>query len=57
MRSHILHLVIYSSLVAAFFGILVRHTRRDRLRVAAITWVSMVGGALLLAWLMFPLPK
>lgn len=57
MRSHILHLVIYSTLVAAFFGILVRHTRRDRLRVAAITWVSMVGGALLLAWLMFPLPK
>lgn len=57
MRSHVAHLVIYSTLVAAFFALLVRHTRRDRIRLAAITWVSMVGGALLLAWLMFPLPR
>lgn len=57
IRSHLLHLLIYSSLVAAFFGLLVHRERSRRLRFAALTWLAMVGGALLLGYLMFPFPR
>lgn len=56
-RSHFLHLLIYSALVAAFFGLLVHRDRGRRVRFAALTWLAMVGGALLLAYLMFPFPR
>ena len=56
MRSHLLHLVIYSTIVAAFFGLLARRTLRERLRLAGIIWASMVGGTLVLAYLMYALP-
>ena len=57
MRSHLLHLLLYSTLVAAYFGVLVHETRRERLRLAAIIWLAMVGGTLLLATVMFPFPR
>jgi hypothetical protein len=56
MRSHLLHMILYSTLVATFFAVLVRDTRRDRLRLGAALWVAMVGGGLGLAYLMFPFP-
>jgi hypothetical protein len=57
MRSHLLHMLLYSSLVAAFFAILMRQTPRDRLRLGAMIWLAMVGGALILAYLMYPFPR
>ena len=56
MQSHFLHMVLYSTLVSVFFAVLVRHTRRDRLRFGALLWLGMVGGAMLLAWVMYPFP-
>jgi hypothetical protein len=56
VRSHLLHLLVYSMIVAAFFGLLSRRTPRERLRLAAIIWASMVGGTLVLAYLMYALP-
>lgn len=57
IRSHLVHLVLYSGLVAAFFAALVRRERRAQLRFFALTFAAMVGGALGLAYLMFPFPK
>lgn len=57
MRSHFLHMVLYSSLVAVFFAVLMRQTLRDRLRLGAMIWLAMVGGALILAYLMYPFPR
>lgn len=57
MKSHLLHLLLYSSLVSVFFALLTRDTVRDRLRIGGIIWVAMVGGALVLAYLMYPFPK
>ena len=57
MRSHLLHMLLYSSLVSAFFAILMRQTLRDRLRLGAMIWLAMVGGALILAYLMYPFPR
>ena len=57
MKSHFLHMLLYSSLVAAFFAILMRRTLRDRVRFGAMIWLAMVGGALILAYLMYPFPR
>lgn len=56
MASHFLHLLIYSTLVSAFFGGLLRSRRSDQLKLAGTIWAAMVGGTLALAYLMFPFP-
>ena len=56
MTSHLLHMVVYSTLVAAFFALLLRDDARDRLRLGGMLWGAMVIGAIALAWLMFPFP-
>jgi hypothetical protein len=56
MRSHLLNLLIYATLVSAYFGILVRRGAREQLKLASIIWASMVGGALVLAFVMYPFP-
>ena len=56
MQSHFLHMLLYSTIVATFMGVLVRRSTRDRLKLAAILWAAMVGGALVLAFVMFPFP-
>lgn len=56
MRSHLLHLLLYSTLVSVFLAALVRHTPRERVRLGLTLWLAMVGGALALAYLMYPFP-
>lgn len=57
VRSHLAHLLIYSTLVSSFFALLVHGERRRRIRFGVVAWTAMVGGAILLAWLMFPFPR
>ena len=56
MRSHLLHLLLYSTLVSVFFALLARRTGRERLRLGLLLWGGMVLGTMALAWLMFPFP-
>jgi hypothetical protein len=56
MKSHFLHLLLYSTLVAVFFAALVRRRPVERLRLGGLIWISMVGGTLALAYLMYPFP-
>ena len=57
MQSHLLHLLLYSTLVSAFFAVLVRRERRDQIRLGAVLWIGMVGGAVALALIMYPFPR
>jgi hypothetical protein len=57
MRSHFLHMLLYSTLVSTFLAVLVRPDARTRLRLGLTLWAAMVGGALLLAWVMYPFPN
>ncbi len=57
MRSHLLHMLFYATILSTFFAVLVRRTTRDRLRLGATLWIAMVGGALVLAYLMYPFPR
>ena len=57
MNSHLLQMALYSTLVSAFFAVLMRRTPREQFRLGATLWLAMVGGALALAYLMFPFPR
>ena len=57
MRSHLLQMVIYATLVSTFFAVMLRRGRREQLRLGSALWLAMVGGALVLAYLMFPFPR
>lgn len=57
MHSHFLNMLIFSTLVSAYFGVLVRRDRGAQFRLAALIWSAMVGGTLILAYLMYPFPR
>jgi hypothetical protein len=50
-------MLLYSTLVSTFLACLVRPELRGRLRLGITLWVAMVGGALALAYLMYPFPR
>jgi hypothetical protein len=51
--SHLLHLVVFASLIALFFAHLLGD-QKPRWRTGLWLWISVVGGGFLLAHLMFP---
>ena len=57
MKSHFLHLLLYSTLVAVFFAALLKTDRKEQLKFGGLIWIAMVGGVLALAWLMMPFPR
>jgi hypothetical protein len=56
MQSHFFHMLLYSTIVSIFLATLMRPSLRERMRFGATLWIAMVGGALALAWLMYPFP-
>ena len=54
--SHFFLMTLYALIVSLFFAILWRRDRRDQLRLLVQMFLGLVGGALLLAWLMYPFP-
>ena len=57
MQSHLLHMVLYAIIVSTFLAVLVRYDLRSRVRLGLTLWTAMVGGALALAYLMYPFPS
>ena len=56
MTSHFLLLLLFAALVSAVFATLSRDDPRAQLRTGALMFGGFVGAALLLGWLMYPLP-
>ena len=56
MRSHFLLLLIFSFLVSLVFAVLLRDEPRAQLRTGAIMFGAFVAAALVLSWLMYPMP-
>ena len=57
MKSHLFHMLVYSMIVAVFLAVLARRDMRSRVRLGLTLWAAMVGGALALAYLMYPFPN
>ena len=56
MTSHLLLLVLFAALVSSVFAALTRDEPRAQLRTGAIMFGGFVVAAVVLGWLMFPLP-
>lgn len=56
MLSHFLLMVLYAFIVSMFFTLLWRRERREQVRLFLQLFLGMVGGGLLVAWLMYPFP-
>ncbi|MCE2557135.1 MAG: hypothetical protein J4F98_00570 [Acidobacteria bacterium] len=56
LSSHFALMVIYAVQVSLFFAVLWRRRFRDRVRLFVQMMIGMVGGGLVLAWLMYPFP-
>jgi cytochrome bd-type quinol oxidase subunit 2 len=54
--SHGLLMFLYALLVSLFFAVLWKRDRRNQVKLFLQLLVGMVGGALLIAWLMYPFP-
>ncbi|MGE5234169.1 MAG: hypothetical protein ACM3OB_08655 [Acidobacteriota bacterium] len=55
--SHFVLMVVYALLISVFFAFLWRQTARERLKLFLQLMLGLVGGGLLIAWLMFPFPS
>jgi hypothetical protein len=53
---HFITMAVYAILVSAFFALLWREERRERLRLFGILIAALVLGGLAVAWLMYPFP-
>ncbi len=54
--SHFPALVLFAFLVSVVFGVISKDTPRERLLYGARVFAAFVGIALLLGWVMYPLP-
>jgi hypothetical protein len=54
--SHFLLMVAYALLVSLFFTVLWRRERRAQVVLFLQLLLGMVGGGLIVAWLMYPFP-
>jgi cytochrome bd-type quinol oxidase subunit 2 len=56
LRNHIVLMFIYAAATAAFFSLLWKHERRERIRSFAVIFCALFLGGIALGWLMFPFP-
>lgn len=56
MLSHFLLMLVHAFLVATFLGLLWRRERREQIKIFLQVFLGMIGGGLLVAWLMYPFP-
>lgn len=57
MASHVVALVVFSSLVSVVFALLLRDDVKSRVRFGLLTFGAFVGSALVAGWLMYPFPS
>lgn len=55
--SHFFLMVLYALIVSLFFTALWRRERREQVKLFLQLFLGMVGGSLLVAWLMYPFPS
>lgn len=56
MTSHFLSLVVFAALVSTVFAVLQRQDPREQVRFGLLLFCAFVASALVLGWLMLPLP-
>jgi len=57
IASHLLALIVFSTLLSLVFAILLREQAKDRVRFALMTFGALVLSAVVVGWLMYPFPN
>jgi hypothetical protein len=56
LHSHLLLLMLFAFFVSLVFAVIAKDTVRDQLRLGGLMFAGFVAAALVLGWLMFPVP-
>jgi hypothetical protein len=56
VTSHFLLLVVFAFFVSAVFAALARDEPREQLRAGAVMFGGFIAAAIVLSWMLFPLP-
>ena len=56
MQSHIVLLVLFAFFVSLIFAVIAKDDVKEQLRVGGLLFAGFVGSAIVLSWLMYPLP-
>jgi len=56
MTSHLLNLAIFSALVSTVFAVLLRDEAKERVRFGLLAFGGFMAAALVVGWVMYPLP-
>jgi putative Mn2+ efflux pump MntP len=56
VTSHFLMLLLFSFFVSLVFGVLLRDDPREQFRTGGLMFGGFIAAALVLGWLMYPLP-
>ena len=56
MRSHLLLLVLFAFFVSLVFAVLSKDTGREQARFGGLVFAGFIVAAIVLGWLMLPIP-
>ena len=56
MGSHLLVMALFAALVSTVFSVLMRDSVREQLRLGALLFGGFMVSALVLGWLLYPMP-
>ena len=56
MSSHLLLLLVFAFFVSAVFAALARDEPREQLRTGVLMFVGFIAAAVVLGWVLYPLP-
>ena len=56
MTSHFWVMALFAAFVALVFALLARDDPREQLRLGALLWAAFTVSAVVIGWLMYPLP-
>ena len=56
MTSHFFLMMLFAAFVSIVFALLMHENPPDQIRFGVMLWAAFVATAVLLGWLMYPLP-
>ena len=56
MQSHFVLLVLFAFFVSLVFAVIAKDEVKEQLRLGGLLFAGFVGSAIVLSWLMYPLP-
>ena len=56
MQSHLLLLAIFAFFVSLVFAVIAKDNVQEQIRLGGLMFAGFLGSAIVLGWLMYPLP-